>query len=66
MGSLSPSRRGNGVKAMEQGVAVLAKTREEICESAIQRIRQAREATDALIEQGLIPQPPSGLAVSHR
>jgi malate dehydrogenase (oxaloacetate-decarboxylating) len=45
-------------KAIEQGVAVLSKTRIELYESALATIRQAREATQSLLANGFIRTPP--------
>ena len=45
-------------KAIEQGVARLSKPRAELYESARVRIRQAREASQSLIEHGFIRLPP--------
>ena len=45
-------------KAIEQGVAALSKTREQLHESARAIIQNARQATQCLLEQGFIPTPP--------
>ena len=46
------------IRAIEQGVAKLSKTRAELYESAAATISRAREATRMLLAQGLIPAPP--------
>ena len=45
-------------KAIEQGVAELSKTRDELYETASATIEQAREATQLLLAQGVIPAAP--------
>ena len=49
-----------GLKAQEQGVARLAKSREELCREAERTMRQAREAVRVLMSEGLIGAPPAG------
>ena len=46
------------MKAQEQGVATLTKTPEQLFEAAVRRIKEAREATQRLIEAGIIPPAP--------
>ncbi len=48
------------LKAQEQGLARLPKTRERLCEDASKRIRGAREATGLLMKAGFIPPAPEG------
>jgi malate dehydrogenase (oxaloacetate-decarboxylating) len=48
-----------GLKAQEQGVARLAKSREELHRGAERMMRHAREAVQVLMSEGLIPPPPS-------
>ena len=48
------------MKAQEQGVAKIRKTREELLLGAAQAIRGAREATRVLMEAGIIPPSPLG------
>jgi len=45
------------LKAQEQGIARLFKTREELYDQAAKVIRDAREATQLLMREGYIPQP---------
>jgi len=47
-----------GMKAIEQGVARVKMSREELYKKAEQTIRHAREETKLLMEQGIIPKPP--------
>ncbi len=47
-----------GMKAQEQGVARLKKTREELTKTAEAMIKNARETTELLMKQGLIPKAP--------
>jgi malate dehydrogenase (oxaloacetate-decarboxylating) len=44
-------------KAIEQEIATLSRTPAELYQSALSTIKRAREATQALIEQGFIPTP---------
>jgi malate dehydrogenase (oxaloacetate-decarboxylating) len=46
------------MKAQEQGVARVSKTREQLYEEASKVIRQARQATQLLMREGCIPPPP--------
>jgi malate dehydrogenase (oxaloacetate-decarboxylating) len=48
-----------GLKAIEQGVARAAYNRDELMAMAEARIRHAREETDLLMREGVIPRPPS-------
>lgn len=43
------------LKAQEEGVAKLMKTREQLYDGAVTIIRQAREATQLLMKEGIIP-----------
>jgi len=43
------------LKAQEQGLARLSRTREQLHEGAVKIIRQAREATRLLMREGIIP-----------
>jgi len=47
-----------GMKAIEQGVARLNLSREELFEKAEKTIKRAREETKLLMEEGIIPTPP--------
>ncbi len=47
-----------GSQAIEQGVAALSKTREQLFESAYLTIKQARESTQCLLKHGFIATPP--------
>ena len=47
-----------GMKAIEEGVARVEYTRDELYETASKRIRAARDQTDCLMKEGLIPPPP--------
>jgi malate dehydrogenase (oxaloacetate-decarboxylating) len=47
-----------GMKAQEQGVAVLEKTYDELLESATQVIRRSRDLTALMEKKGFIPAPP--------
>jgi malate dehydrogenase (oxaloacetate-decarboxylating) len=46
------------MKAQEQGIARLKKTREQLYEEASAIIKQAREATQCLMREGFIPPAP--------
>jgi malate dehydrogenase (oxaloacetate-decarboxylating) len=46
------------MKAQEQGLALLSKSREELYAQAEATIRQARETVQVLMKEGLIPEPP--------
>jgi malate dehydrogenase (oxaloacetate-decarboxylating) len=46
------------IRAQEQGVARLSKTREQLHEQATKAIRDAREATQLLMREGFIPHVP--------
>jgi len=46
------------MKAQEQGIARLSKTSEQLYEEASRIIREAREATQLLMKEGLIPRAP--------
>jgi len=47
-----------GMKAIEQGVARVTMSREELYKMAETKIREARAQTDLLMKEGLIPAPP--------
>src|SRR5467141_3082419 len=47
-----------GMKAIEQGIARVRRTRNELYDSAIALIRRAREQTQALMQDGFIKPPP--------
>jgi malate dehydrogenase (oxaloacetate-decarboxylating) len=47
-----------GMKAQEQGVARLKRTREELTKTAEAMIKGARDLTELLMKQGLIPKAP--------
>jgi malate dehydrogenase (oxaloacetate-decarboxylating) len=47
-----------GMKAQEQGVARIKATREQLTKQAETMIRNARETTELLMKEGLIPPPP--------
>lgn len=46
------------MQAQKQGIARLIKTREQLLEGAIRKIKEARASTDALIKAGVIPIAP--------
>lgn len=46
------------MKAIEQGVARIKKSREEIYEEAYRKIKAARDQTKLLMDKGFIPPPP--------
>jgi malate dehydrogenase (oxaloacetate-decarboxylating) len=46
------------LKAQEQGVARLERSREQLYEEATRTIRAARDSTQCLMREGLIPPPP--------
>jgi len=48
-----------GMKAQEQGVAALSKTKEELHRQASKIIRQARDVTHLLMREGIIAQAPN-------
>jgi malate dehydrogenase (oxaloacetate-decarboxylating) len=47
------------MKAQEQGIARLARTRAQLFEGATRIIRNARDATQALMREGIIPKVPA-------
>ena len=47
-----------GMKAIEQGVARLKISREELYDRSVEKIRNARETVRVMMEEGLIPPPP--------
>jgi malate dehydrogenase (oxaloacetate-decarboxylating) len=47
-----------GMKAIEQGVARVTMSRDELYKMAEKKIREARAQTDVLMKEGLIPAPP--------
>lgn len=47
-----------GLKAQEQGVARLTRTREELFQSAHDAIRRSRDMTKLMMQNGIIPPPP--------
>ncbi|MCD6554276.1 MAG: NADP-dependent malic enzyme [Anaerolineae bacterium] len=47
------------MKAQEQGITLLKKTREELFADAERAIRNARESVQLLMKEGLIPTPPA-------
>ncbi len=47
-----------GVQAQQEGVARLSKTRDELYQAASATIHTARQATQLLVEGGVIRQPP--------
>ena len=47
------------MKAIEQGVARITMTREELLKKSTATIKQAREMTQALMKEGFIPAPPA-------
>lgn len=49
-----------GMKAIEQGVARITMTKEELYRKSETIIKQAREMSRALMEYGFIPRPPEG------
>jgi len=50
-----------GMKAQEQGVARLKVSREELTKQAEAMIKGARDMTDLLMKEGLIPEAPEGV-----
>src|SRR5437016_343326 len=51
-----------GMKAIEQGIARVRKTRNELYDNAIALIRRARELTQLLMQDGFIRPPPPSFA----
>jgi malate dehydrogenase (oxaloacetate-decarboxylating) len=49
-----------GIKAMEQGIAKIKASKEELFEQASRTIKRAREQTRVLMESGIIAEPPEG------
>jgi malate dehydrogenase (oxaloacetate-decarboxylating) len=47
-----------GMKAIEQGVARIVMTKEQLYKKAAERIKNARNMSKALMKQGFIPKPP--------
>jgi malate dehydrogenase (oxaloacetate-decarboxylating) len=47
------------VAAQAQGLARVTKSREDVYAEAVRVMRQARDATDALMRTGAIPEPPA-------
>jgi malate dehydrogenase (oxaloacetate-decarboxylating) len=47
-----------GLKAMEQGIAKIKASKEELFEQASRTIKRAREQAKVLMESGIIPEPP--------
>ncbi len=47
-----------GMKAIEQGVARITMTREQLYKKAAETIKNARKMSQALMKQGFIPKPP--------
>ncbi len=47
-----------GLKAQEQGIARVKRTREQLWEKAEARIRRSRELTTSMMREGFIPPPP--------
>lgn len=50
-----------GMKAIEQGVARITMTRDELYKKAAKRIKEARTMSKALMKQGFIPKPSKNL-----
>jgi malate dehydrogenase (oxaloacetate-decarboxylating) len=48
-----------GMKAMEQGVARIKMTRDELMKKATATIKQAREMTQWMMKEGFIPAAPA-------
>lgn len=48
-----------GMKAIEQGVARITMTREELLKTATAKIKEAREMTQWMMKEGFIPAPPA-------
>jgi len=48
-----------GMKAIEQGVARIIMTRDELLKTATAKIKQARELTQWMMKDGFIPAPPA-------
>jgi malate dehydrogenase (oxaloacetate-decarboxylating) len=51
-----------GTKAIEQGIAAISRSREELHQSAMAMIQLARDATQSLLANGFIALPPEGPA----
>jgi malate dehydrogenase (oxaloacetate-decarboxylating) len=49
-----------GLKAMEQGIAKIKASKEELFEQVSRTIKRAREQTRVLMESGIIAEPPEG------
>ena len=47
-----------GLKAIEQGIARVQRSRDELFERAEERIKRSRDITQNLMDQGFIEQPP--------
>ena len=47
-----------GMKAIEQGVARIRMSRDDLMKTAMDKIKQARDLTQCLMREGLIPQAP--------
>jgi malate dehydrogenase (oxaloacetate-decarboxylating) len=47
-----------GLKAIEQGIAKIKASKEELFEQASRTIKRAREQAKILMESGIIPEPP--------
>ena len=50
-----------GMKAIEQGVARITMTPDELYKKAAKTIKEARTMSQALMKQGFIPKPPKEL-----
>jgi malate dehydrogenase (oxaloacetate-decarboxylating) len=48
-----------GLKAMEQGVARIKASRQELLDQASRVIKRARDQAQVLMDAGIIPQPPT-------
>ncbi len=47
-----------GAKAIEQGISASQKSRDELYQTAFEKIKLARDAAHSLMNSGLIPAPP--------
>jgi len=50
-----------GAKAVEQGVARKVLSRDELYASAVTLIKQSREVTQLMMQNGIIAEPPESL-----
>jgi len=58
VGGFPREAAATGMKAQEQGIARLAKTWDQLYHGASKFIRETHEATQLLMKENYIPQPP--------